>query len=241
MSRSLTKRFGYAVVHCTARLLGVLLFGVRVFGRHHLPPHGGALVCANHQSYLDPVIVGLALDRRLNFLARATLFRNPLFRVVIEFLDAIPIDREGSGIAGLKETLRCLKQQELVLVFPEGTRTPDGQLQPLKSGFCAVARRGGQPILPVALDGAFEAWPRSQRWPRLAKLCVVIGEPIAPSLIASLDDIALTAELERRLQACLLSARHHATGALPSANELAEQTTTDGNATLPTHLPPSAK
>ena len=122
-------------------MLAVVVFRIRCFGREHVPPSGGGLVMSNHQSNMDPVLVGLATNRRLNYLARETLFAFAPFRWLIKSLDAIAIDREGLGLAGLKETLRRLKRGELVLIFPEGTRTRDGEIAPLKSGFCAVARR----------------------------------------------------------------------------------------------------
>jgi 1-acyl-sn-glycerol-3-phosphate acyltransferase len=217
MERWWLKRYGYAALHVLTRLTFTVLFRVRVFGREHLPPTAGALVCSNHQSFLDPLIIGMALDRRCNYLARQSLFRNPLFKWIIEFLDAIPIDRDRSGFAGLRETLQRLKQQELVLIFPEGTRTPNGEMLPLKPGFCPVARRSGQPILPVAFDGAFQAWPRTSPLPQPAVIHIVIGEPISPELIQSLNDAQLVAELERRLHLCFEQARqtkpsplHHA-------------------------------
>jgi len=207
MQRSLFKRVGYGACHVLARLAATALFRVRVLGRENVPETGGGLVCANHQSYFDPVLIGLAIDRRLNYLARDTLFRNPLFKWLIDFLDAIPIDREGGGLAGLKETLRRLKQDELVLIFPEGTRTRNGDLQSLKPGFCAVARRSQRPLIPVGFDGAYQAWPRSSPLPRLSTLAVVIGEPIMPALITSLSDQALVAELQERISHCLDQAR----------------------------------
>src|SRR4051794_5400966 len=121
MQRSLTKRLGYDLCQKLARLTGTALFRMRVVGREHVPITGGGLVCANHQSYLDPIVIGSAIDRRMNYLARDTLFRNPLFKRLLNYFDTIPIDREGGGLTGLRETLRRLKQDELVLIFPEGT------------------------------------------------------------------------------------------------------------------------
>lgn len=207
MERSWIKRVGYAALHIFTRFTFTLLFRVRVFGREHIPKEAGALVCSNHQSFLDPLLIGLALDRRCNFLARESLFRNPLFKAIIDFLDAIPIDRDRSGFAGLRETMNRLKAKELVLIFPEGTRTPNGDLQPLKPGFCSVARRSGQPLLPVAFDGAFQAWPRSSPLPQPSAIHIVIGEPIPPEQISSLNDVELIAELEHRIRDCFEKAR----------------------------------
>ena len=150
------------------RLAAVAVFKIRCFGRELVPQSGGGLVLSNHQSNLDPVLIGLACERRLNYVARTTLFRSAAFRWMVAALDAIPIDREGGGLGGLKETLKRLKRGEMVLLFPEGTRTPDGEVHAIKPGFCAIARRAAVPLVPVALDGAFDAWPRQRRFPRPA-------------------------------------------------------------------------
>ena len=160
------------------------------------------MVLSNHQSHLDPILLGISLRRRTNFLARETLFRFWPLRLLIQSLDTIPIDREGSGLAGLKEMLRRLKAGEIVLVFPEGTRTPDGRLGPIKPGFCAVARRAGVPLLPVAIEGAFAAWPRWRWFPRPAVIHVSLGEPLDPATIRSMDDDQLIREVERRILLC---------------------------------------
>src|SRR5690242_18294289 len=118
--RSLPKRLWYDFLRVVCRLVGIVAFSIRVRGRQHVPPDGGALVMSNHQSHLDPVLVGLASDRRLNYLARQTLFGFAPFRWLISSLDAIPLDREGLGLNGLKETLKRLKRGEMVLIFPEG-------------------------------------------------------------------------------------------------------------------------
>ncbi len=207
MTRSWWQRIGYIVLRSFARLAGITVFQLRCLGRQHVPPEGGVLVCSNHQSYLDPVVVGMCFQRRLNYLARKTLFRFTLFRWLIEYLDAIPIDRDGMGVGGLKETLRRLKRGEMVLIFPEGTRTKDGQVGPLHPGFCAVARRGSVHVLPVGFDGAYQAWPRHARWPRRTRIAVVIGQPLSPEQIAKLDDEGLVAELHRRIVDCHQRAR----------------------------------
>jgi 1-acyl-sn-glycerol-3-phosphate acyltransferase len=201
------QRFGYQALRWVCRLIAVWGFGLRVCGREHWPKEGGALVCANHQSLFDPPLVGLTCDRRMNYLARDTLFRIPGLKQLIAFLDAIPIDREGGGLAGLKETLRRLKAGELVLIFPEGTRTRDGEVAPLKPGFIAVARRSRVPLVPVGIDGAFQAWPRTARLPRLGRIAIAIGEPIPPEQVAGLADEDLLAELEQRILLCHAQAR----------------------------------
>jgi 1-acyl-sn-glycerol-3-phosphate acyltransferase len=202
MQRTLAQRLGYDGIRVFSRFLSVWLYGLRVAGREHWPAAGGGLVCSNHQSMFDPPLVGLTCPRRMNYLARDTLFRVPLLAPLIRFLDAIPIDREGGGLAGLKETLRRLKAQELVLIFPEGTRTRDGEVAPLKPGFIAVARRSRVPLIPIGLDGAYQAWPRSAKLPRGGRIAIVVGEPIWPEQVAALADDDLLAELEQRILTC---------------------------------------
>jgi 1-acyl-sn-glycerol-3-phosphate acyltransferase len=158
------------------------------------------------------VLVGLSLRRRLNFLARETLFGFAPFRWLILSLDAIPIDREGVGLSGLKETLRRLKRGEMVLIFPEGTRSRDGEVGSLKPGFVSLARRGNVRLLPVGIDGAFEAWPRTNPFPRSATINIQFGAPMEPNEVKPLNDEELIAEIERRIRCCHAQARaskHH--------------------------------
>lgn len=202
VKRSLPNRVWQAIVRFVCTVGAVALFQIRCYGRDKVPRSGGALVLGNHQSNFDPVLMGLACPRRLNYLARTTLFDSWFFRVLVAALDAIPIDREGGGLGGLKETLKRIKRGEMVLMFPEGTRTPDGEVHAFKPGFCTIARRAGVPLVPVALDGAFDAWPRQRRLPRLAVIHVRWGEPVAPEEIERLSDDELVAEVERRIRDC---------------------------------------
>ena len=115
-------------------LTGILAYGVRYSGRANIPKTGAVLVVSNHQSHLDPTLVGAGCDRRMNYLARETLFHFAPLRWLIRSLDAIPIDRDGLGLNGIKESLRRLKRGEMVLIFPEGTRTRDGDVAPFRPG-----------------------------------------------------------------------------------------------------------
>lgn len=207
VARTTSQRFGYAGLRVLTRLFGVPLFHLRCFGRTHVPATGPVLVCANHQSYFDPVLVGLCCDRRLNYLAREGLFRVPVLRQLIQFLDAIPIDREGPGLAGLRESLKRLRRGEMVLIFPEGTRTATGAVAPLQPGFCALARRSKGALLPVGIDGAFDAWPRWAPIPRLATIHICVGEPLTADAISALDNDELVRELESRIRGCHALAR----------------------------------
>lgn len=200
--RKVHQQLSYDSLRIMARLFGTAFFRLRCFGREHIPVSGPALVCANHQSFIDPVLIGLAFDRRLNYLARKTLFRFAPFRWLIEHLDAIPVDQEGIGLSGIKESLKRLRANELVLVFPEGSRTATGEIGPFLAGVCILARRANVPMLPVGIDGAFDAWPITHPYPRLANLAVVIGEPISTEWIRSQTDEQLLTELDQRVRDC---------------------------------------
>jgi len=203
MDRPLWKIVWYEFLRRVVQLVAVLFYHVRHYGVRRIPAAGGVLVVANHQSHFDPPLVGMASPRRMNYLARETLFRFGPFRWLIQSLDAIPIDREGLGLNGIKESLRRLKRGEMVLIFPEGTRTSDGRIQPFRPGFTTLAVRSGAAILPVAIDGAFQAWPRRQLLPRLGgDIRVLYGEPIEPQQAAAMDERALLAEVERRVRQC---------------------------------------
>jgi 1-acyl-sn-glycerol-3-phosphate acyltransferase len=206
-SRTLVKRVGYDAIKCLLQFVAVSGYGLRVIGRDHWPQTGGGLICSNHQSMFDPPLVGITCQRRMNYLARDTLFPIPVLGSLIRFLDAIPIDREGVGLSGIKETLRRLKAGELVLIFPEGTRTSDGDVKPLKPGFISLARRGRVPLVPVGLDGTYQAWPRTSRFPRLGRVAVAIGEPISVEQVAAMSDSDLLADLAQRIRVCHEEAR----------------------------------
>lgn len=188
--------------------LGVAaIFQTRYFGRHHLPGRGGFLLVSNHQSHLDPPLVGIGCPRRLRFLARKTLFDIPVVGRLICRLNTIPLDRDGLGVSGIKESLRALKQGEPVLLFPEGTRSADGSMRPFRRGFTALAVRSRVPIVPVAIEGAYAAWPRGQRFPQLRPIAVCYGAPIPAEEVARLAEPELLALVEQRVSQCLEEAR----------------------------------
>jgi 1-acyl-sn-glycerol-3-phosphate acyltransferase len=142
------------------RIVSTCAFELQVTGAEHVPRSGGVLLLANHQSYLDPVVIGAQLRRPLSFLAKSELFEVPGFGWLIRRLNAFPV-RQGAGDVGaVRETIARLKEGHVLTVFAEGSRTPDGELHPLQPGFALIVRRAGVPIVPVAVDGTYRAWPR---------------------------------------------------------------------------------
>jgi 1-acyl-sn-glycerol-3-phosphate acyltransferase len=191
----------YGVVRMMSTLLFCILGGVRATGRRHMPAAGGVLLVSNHLSHFDVFVLGVTVPRSLNYVARSSLFFPPL-GPLIRSVGGFAIRREGIGAEGLKETLRRLRAGGVVVLFPEGTRSRDGELAPLKPGIAALAARTRVPVVPAAIAGTFEAWPRSRRFPRIHPIRVHFGPPITPEQLAGLEPEAMTALLrERMLQA----------------------------------------
>jgi 1-acyl-sn-glycerol-3-phosphate acyltransferase len=132
---------------------------------HHVPPEGPVILASNHASFADPPMVGAAVRRMVNYLARANLFDNPLFGWWLRNVGVVPVDRDGGTASGLRTILGRLKQGCAILLFPEGTRTSDGQLQPARSGIGLMVIKSGAPVVPVRIKGSFEAWGRQHRVP----------------------------------------------------------------------------
>lgn len=179
------------------------LFRYRYRGTKHVPLAGPVLLASNHQSHLDPVLVGVACPRQMKAMARHTLFFWPL-SWLIRSLGAVPVNREQGAIGGVKATLKMLKDGEAVLLFPEGTRTRDGALQFLMPGFCALARRSEATIVPVTIDGGFRALPRGAFFPRRTDVTIVFSPPIRPDEYNRLSDVELVelvrSQIARRLE-----------------------------------------
>ncbi len=202
--RSWFQRAGYNTIKWMMWCVCRLFFGIRVAEGHKIPTSGGALVCGNHQSHLDPVLFGVSTRRPMNYLAKKELFRYPPMSWLIRFLDAIPIDRDGFSAGAIKEVMKRLKRGEMVLMFPEGTRTPDGELKEIKPGFLTIARRTKVALIPCGVTGSFEAWPRKRKLPRPGVgVRVTFGDPIFPDEYQSMTDEQLQQELESRIRACI--------------------------------------
>jgi len=176
--KSRSQRAWYRFVQFWAQHLFVLLFRIRTFGRERIPKVGGVLLVANHQSFLDPVIVSVGLQRQVCFFAREDLFRGRFFPWFIQSLGAFPVKRGSADTGAIKAAIERLRAGEVVLLFPEGTRTPDGSVGAFHSGMCMIAVRGKAVMLPAAIDGAFEAWPRGRKLFTFSPVRVGYGDPI---------------------------------------------------------------
>jgi 1-acyl-sn-glycerol-3-phosphate acyltransferase len=143
----------------------------------------------------------------MSYLARATLFKFAPFARFIYSVGAFPLDREGVGLAGIKESLKRLKRGEILLLFPEGTRTPDGEIHPFKSGFTTLAVRSKSAILPIAIEGAYRAWPKKSGFPRPRVINIHYGQPIPFQEYENMEEQELVALVESRVRECLAELR----------------------------------
>jgi 1-acyl-sn-glycerol-3-phosphate acyltransferase len=169
----------YWVCYHLIKLLGRLCFRLRVIHRERMINHGPVILAANHQSYLDPPLAGSVSDRAIFFLARKSLLNGPVLGWLLPKLNVIPVDSEtGKDRTALKALIRILKAGEGTLVFPEGARSEDGNLQPAQPGLGLVIAKTLAPVVPMRIFGAFEAWPLHEKWPRFRPVTVVVGEPI---------------------------------------------------------------
>ncbi len=201
--------FWYEFTYLVSNMAATLGFSLKTEGRTHIPSTGPALVIANHQSFMDPVLVALATRRHLSFLARKTLFKNAFFAKLIASLDAFPIDQEGVGKEGLKMVIKLLGQNKAVLVFPEGTRTEDGQMNPFKRGLQLLISRSKTPIIPVGIAGAYEAWPLWRPYPipdplflppKGRSIAVVVGQPLDGAEYASMPGDQMLNDLFQKVK-----------------------------------------
>jgi 1-acyl-sn-glycerol-3-phosphate acyltransferase len=214
MPRELTEDWAsylwYEAVFWASMTGTTLGFSLRTDGVGNVPRSGPALLIANHQSFLDPMLVGLAARRHLWYLARRTLFHSRTFTWLIRSLNAVAIDQDGVALEGLRTTLEELESGRAVVVFPEGERTVDGALHELRPGVHLLIKRAQCPVVPIGIAGAYDAWPRWRLLPVPAPLCwpagkgtlaVSVGKPLPGAELAKLPRAELLARLRGELQA----------------------------------------
>jgi 1-acyl-sn-glycerol-3-phosphate acyltransferase len=185
-------------------------FSLRLEGQRHMPMHGPVLLIANHQSFLDPVVVGLAARRHLCYLARKTLFRNKFFGWLIRSLQSVPIDQEGFARGGLRTIIEQLQAGKAVLIFPEGERSHDGKMQEFRGGVLLAIKKVQLRVVPVGVAGAYEAWPRWRLFPTFRLLffpgdgdfvAVSVGPPIESTELNAMPRDAAVKRLTIALKA----------------------------------------
>lgn len=170
--------FSYRCGWLFFRFVFATYFRCQFIGAEHVPKTGPVILAANHASYLDPPVVGSGLDRDINYLARQSLFRFPLIGRLLVSWNSVPVDRDGGGARGLKNILDRLLGGAGIILFPEGTRSRDGKLQPAQAGIGLVVAKSDAPVVPVRVLGSYEAWGRNQKLPLPKRITVRYGEPM---------------------------------------------------------------
>lgn len=168
----------YQLVYALTKFFGSLFFSFRVVHPERMLEHGPAIMAMNHQSFIDPPLAGISCQREIFFLARKTLLNIPVLSYVLPRINVIPVDLSGGDMSALKALIRVLRKNEATLMFPEGTRTSDGNLQPARSGIGFVIAKTLAPVVPMRIFGAYEALPRTSKKFRATPVTIVYGHPI---------------------------------------------------------------
>jgi 1-acyl-sn-glycerol-3-phosphate acyltransferase len=158
-----------------ARILGTVLFDLKVDGLEHIPASGGAIIACNHQSYLDPILMNVRLRRPLSYIAKAELFETPFMNWLLREVGAFPVHQGAGDVAAVRQSIQRLREGWLLNIFPEGARTPNGEIGPMERGIALIDRRAHVPVIPAVIVGTFEAWPLFRRFPKTGPVRIRFG------------------------------------------------------------------
>lgn len=168
----------YAICRGLCRIVTSVWFDLKAYGVENVPTAGGVLIVSNHESFLDPIVVGVQVPRAMSFMAKSELFKPIGFGWLIRRLGAFPVQQGRGDRGAIEETIARLKLGHILNIFPEGERSMTGELAPVKKGFALIAKRANVPVVPVIIEGSFEAWPRMKRLPQTHAVRILYGKPI---------------------------------------------------------------
>ncbi len=179
----------YGFFHYLAQCFHFMWFRGEVAGSENFPTDGPFLIASNHASHLDPPLVGCHVPRQMRFFARKSLWNNKLLAWWMNQVETIPVERDSGDVGAIKRVLQALKENRAIVLFPEGTRSPDGGLQKAKAGVGLMACKTGVPVVPCRVYGSFEAFGKGTSIPRFGTpISIVFGPPISA---AEYDDPSL--------------------------------------------------
>ena len=177
----------YNIFYNLAKLLARVFFRMRVVHPERMVESGPLILAVNHTSYFDPPLAGICSRRGVYYLARKTLLQWPFFGPLFPAMNVIPVERDGNDMSALREVIKKIKEGNGVVLFPEGTRSKDGNIQPARAGIGFVIAKTGAPVLPMRIFGAYDAFPKNSKRLHFTQITVVIGEPLVfyPNDLAS--------------------------------------------------------
>ena len=190
----------YEIVRSFLRLTFFPMFLLTAEGRKNVPRKGPVLLLSNHQSFLDPMFCQVPINRHMHYVTRSTLFNNKLFGMLLSTLNTIAIRRGEADVAAMKKIIAVLKEGNIVCMFPEGTRTSDGRITEIKAGFSLLSRRSKAVVVPVAIEGAYDCWPRDRKLPTFGKVYVKYGQGFTPQDIKELGEEGFSKAFNERLR-----------------------------------------
>ena len=174
--------FWYLLGYSLSKGIAKTFFNYRVIGAENMIEEGPCIIAANHCSFFDPPLVGVACKRAIHYLARKSLLEWPVLGPIFPELNVIPVDRKNADRSALMGAIRVVKNGGAVLIFPEGTRSLDGKLQPAQPGIGMIAAKTGAPVVPAYITGSYDAFPRDRKIPRLTRVEISIGNAIKPEV-----------------------------------------------------------
>ena len=170
--------FWYLLGASLSRGIAKTFFDYKVIGAENIIEKGPAILACNHASFLDPPLAGIACKRAIHYLARKSLLDWPVLGPILPELNVIPVDPKNAERSALMGIIRVIRAGGAALIFPEGTRTPDGRLQPAQPGIGMIVAKTGAPVVPMRIFGSFEAFPRDRKTPRCVPITVAVGDPL---------------------------------------------------------------
>jgi 1-acyl-sn-glycerol-3-phosphate acyltransferase len=170
--------FWYLLGYSLSKALAKTFFNYRVIGAENMIEEGPCIIAANHCSFFDPPLVGVACKRAIHYLARKSLLEWPILGPIFPDLNVIPVDRKNADRSALMGAIRVVKNGGAVLIFPEGTRSPDGNLQTAQPGLGMIVAKTGAPVVPVRISGSYEVFNRDMVYPKPGSVEVAIAPAI---------------------------------------------------------------
>lgn len=168
----------YSIAYLFVAIVARVYFRLRIIGRENIPENGGVIVASNHLSYLDIPLIGYSIGRRADYMGKKELFNIPVISSLFLILGGFPVDRDKIDRGALREAVKRLKSGRVIVIYPEGSRSQDGRLQPGKPGIGMIVRMSGAKVVPAAIKGTDKAMPIGGWLIRPAPVTIKFGKPI---------------------------------------------------------------